>query len=122
DAEVLDQRKVPVLLEWSAIQVPAKVPKGRDSRTWVRRRCRNKGVDIQVSIEARVNITRSRTRADGAAGRQLCSQSCRRNSWAKVSAARAGVSHRKRCAGLENGDAAYCPIRQQRPFHPSRSR
>src|ERR1700751_2565441 len=51
DAEVLDQRKVPVLLEWSAIQVPAKIPKGRDSRTWVRRRCRNKVVDIQVSIE-----------------------------------------------------------------------
>src|ERR1700722_3448139 len=120
DAEILDQRKIPVLLERPTINIAPQVSKSRGAGIRIQRasgrigrRRKRKVRAIQISIvHARYDASGSIARRDRAPGDKLRARSRRFQSAANVGSTGRAIQHGKWRTGLKNGDAAHRPPTQ----------
>src|ERR1700722_6869397 len=120
DAEILDQRKIPVLLERPAINIAAQIPERRGASIRIQRtsgrigrRREGKVRAIQISVvHARYDAPGGIARRDCAAGYKLRAGSRRFQSAANVGSAGRAIQHGKWRTGLKNSDAAHRPPTQ----------
>src|ERR1700722_16430954 len=120
DAEILDQRKIPVLLERPAINIAPQIPKRRgagiriqraSSRVGRRRKRKVRAIQIPI-VHARYDAPGSIARRDRAAGNKLRTGSGRFQPAANIGSTGRAIQHGKWRTGLENGDAAHRPPTQ----------
>src|SRR5580765_664961 len=128
ELEVLDQREVPVLLARPTESVAPEVSEVCRAEVRVRkyrrirlirvalrrvqkqRRCKSAG--IQVAIDSRSDASAAQRARERGPRRQTAREHAGSGSQAKECTARAGINHRERRTGLEDGDAADGPSRQ----------
>src|SRR5215471_16131969 len=135
DREVLDQRKVPILLDRAAVDVATKIAKVRPteiaggigstlSRIKLRRRCKGQG--IQIAIDALMNVAVSQALGDRCTWGQTRAKQ-RRAPSTKERRAGSRIEDREWSSRLENGHTADLPsaergvdnaggVRKQRQF------
>src|ERR1700730_9833465 len=120
DMEILDQRKIPVLLEGSAINIAPQIAERRgagiriqcaSSRVGGRRKSKVRAVEIAF-VHARYDTAGSVARRDGPAGNKLGTGSRRLQSTANEGCASRAIQHGKWRTGLKNSDAADRPSAQ----------
>ena len=120
DMEILDQRKIPVLLEGPAINIPPQIPERRGAGIWIQcassrigGRREGKVCAIEISIvHTRYHASRSIACRDRPAGNKLRAGNGRLQSAANVGSTSRSIQHGKWRAGLKNGDTADCPSAQ----------
>ena len=128
--DILDQRKVPVLLVRSAENVPAEIAKvcraevrvvDRVALRRIEQRRGGEGVDVQVAaIDAALNAPRSQCAGQGAAAGKTSRKGARSETRPEKRGSRRRIRHRERRARLGNGDAAHGPVPKQSAFDAAR--
>src|ERR1700730_2465215 len=126
--DILDQRKIPVLLVRSAENVPAQIAEVCGAEVTVRQALRRieqrrsgESVDVQIAtIDAALNAPRSQCAGERAAAGKTSRKSARSETRPEKRGSRRGIPHGERRARLEDGDAAHGPVPKQSAFDAGR--
>src|SRR5690349_17056884 len=112
DRKVLDQRKIPVLLERTPVEVPSHISKSSRTCDRIGNRRRREVVDIQVTVEAVVNVAGGGSSTDRSAWSNAATQGweCKPISDEGCSCPR--IEYGERVTRLRGGDPANCPVAQ----------
>src|SRR5579859_3211424 len=127
--EVLEQRKVPVLLARAAISVTAEITETRSAEIGVRRdrgvrlvgiaqrrieqRCGTESVRIQVAINSLADAAVAQAARNGSTAGQACGLHARGGPKSKEGTSGAGIKHGERRARLKQRNSANGPAGQQ---------
>src|ERR1700756_3869573 len=113
--EILDKRKVPVLLVRTTESVPAEIAEIRGAEVWIvdgvaqrwiKQRGNGESVDVQIPVvHAALNASGSQGASERAAGGQTAGQRAGSKTGPKKRGSRARIRYRERRARLENRDA-----------------